>query len=63
MKNLAVDVENIVDIRSEQNYELAMRIVTDVQNEDNEYYTDLNGFQVIRNLILSTFTYYFYRYC
>ncbi|CAD5114521.1 DgyrCDS3645 [Dimorphilus gyrociliatus] len=46
MKNLGVEIENIVDIRSEQNYELGMRIVTDIQNEDNEYFTDLNGFQM-----------------
>ena len=37
---------NLVDIRNEINFELAVRISTDVQNTEGELFTDLNGFQV-----------------
>ena len=37
---------NIVDIRKQSNYEIAVRISTDVDNQGREFYTDLNGFQV-----------------
>jgi len=40
-----LDVLNLVDIRDESNYELAMRLQTSIANEDREFYTDLNGFQ------------------
>ena len=42
---VGLDVLNLVDIRSETNYELAMRLQTSIANEDSEFYTDLNGFQ------------------
>jgi len=42
---LGLDVLNLVDIRGESNYELAMRLQTSVANEEREFYTDLNGFQ------------------
>ena len=42
----SVDIANVVDIRGESNYELTMRLVTDVENENHEFFTDLNGFQV-----------------
>lgn len=35
----------MVDIRSEVNRELAMKLVTDVANS-NRFYSDLNSFQV-----------------
>lgn len=35
----------MVDIRDQNNKELAMRLVTDIQNGET-FYTDLNGFQV-----------------
>ncbi|XP_074661224.1 alpha-mannosidase 2-like [Tubulanus polymorphus] len=48
----AVQLYNIVDIRRTTNYELAMRVHTDVKNNDGEFYTDLNGFQIIRRKTL-----------
>ena len=38
---------NIVDIRKQSNYEIAVRISTDINNQGREFYTDLNGFQVL----------------
>ncbi|XP_034032719.1 alpha-mannosidase 2x isoform X1 [Thalassophryne amazonica] len=42
---LSIDVNTVVDIRDQTNKELAMRLVTDIQNGD-VFYTDLNGFQM-----------------
>jgi len=40
---------NIVDVRSQSNFELSMRIQSnDFKSEDEQFYTDLNGFQMIR---------------
>lgn len=41
----SLEISNTVDIRSEVNHELVMRLVTDVSN-GNRFYTDLNSFQV-----------------
>ncbi|XP_053195392.1 alpha-mannosidase 2 [Scomber japonicus] len=41
----SVEVSNMVDIRSEVNRELVMRLVSDVAN-GNRFYTDLNSFQM-----------------
>lgn len=41
----SLEISNLVDISSEVNSELAMRLGTDVANS-NRFYTDLNGFQV-----------------
>lgn len=41
----SLEISNLVDISSEVNRELAMRLVTDVAN-GNRFHTDLNGFQV-----------------
>uniref|UniRef100_H3CAT2 Alpha-mannosidase n=1 Tax=Tetraodon nigroviridis TaxID=99883 RepID=H3CAT2_TETNG len=41
----SLEISNLVDIRSEVNNELAMRLLTDVAN-GNRFYTDLNGFQM-----------------
>nr|XP_012645708.1 alpha-mannosidase 2 [Microcebus murinus] len=41
----SVEVSNIVDIRKEYNREIAMRISSDIKNE-NRFYTDLNGYQI-----------------
>lgn len=45
MEGLSVEITTTVDIRDQTNKELAMRLVTDVQNGD-VFYTDLNGFQI-----------------
>ncbi|XP_057692504.1 alpha-mannosidase 2x isoform X2 [Corythoichthys intestinalis] len=42
---LSLDITTIVDIRDQNNKELALRLVTDIQNGD-VFYTDLNGFQM-----------------
>ncbi|XP_047426391.1 alpha-mannosidase 2 [Mugil cephalus] len=41
----SVQISNMVDIRSEVNRELVMRLVSDVAN-GNRFYSDLNGFQM-----------------
>lgn len=50
---LSLDITTMVDIRDQNNKELAMRLVTDIQSEDT-FYTDLNGFQV-KSTCLQTF--------
>ncbi|KAM7368490.1 hypothetical protein PAMP_012831 [Pampus punctatissimus] len=41
----SLEISNMVDIRSEVNRELVMRLVSDIDN-GNRFYTDLNGFQM-----------------
>lgn len=41
----AIEISNIVDIRSEFNREIAMRIISDIDSKDR-FFTDLNGFQM-----------------
>lgn len=41
----SLEISNTVDIRSEVNRELVMRLVSDVAS-GNRFYTDLNSFQV-----------------
>jgi hypothetical protein len=55
LDGIAVEVMNLVDIQGQSNYELAMRLNTDVQNPSKEFYTDLNGFQVISMCCCSTY--------
>ncbi|XP_067654229.1 alpha-mannosidase 2x-like isoform X1 [Haliotis asinina] len=43
-----LDVYNVVDVRHLMNKEVAMRISTDIRNQDRVFYTDLNGFQMQR---------------
>lgn len=45
----SLEILNLVDVRHENNYELVMRVNTDIQNSDGTFYTDLNGFQVSRH--------------
>ncbi|RXN22555.1 alpha-mannosidase 2x-like isoform X1 [Labeo rohita] len=42
---LSLDITTMVDIRDQNNKELAMRLVTDIQSGDT-FYTDLNSFQI-----------------
>lgn len=44
---ISIDIENFVDITAERNFEFAMRFNTGIKN-DNIFYTDLNGFQIIK---------------
>ncbi|KAG0710992.1 Alpha-mannosidase 2 [Chionoecetes opilio] len=46
---LSLEIHNTVDITSERNIELAMRLSADVDNGDT-FYTDLNGFQIIKRV-------------
>ncbi|XP_056875511.1 alpha-mannosidase 2 isoform X1 [Takifugu flavidus] len=48
----SLEISNLVDIRSEVNHELAMRLVTDVAS-GNHFHTDLNGFQMQQRRTLS----------
>lgn len=45
MDGFSVDVTTTMDIRDQNNKELAMRLVTNIQSGE-VFYTDLNGFQV-----------------
>ncbi|CAG5125008.1 unnamed protein product, partial [Candidula unifasciata] len=42
----SVDVYNVVDIRNTANMEVGMRLHTDVDNSQQIFYSDLNGFQM-----------------
>jgi alpha-mannosidase II len=44
---LGLEVQNVVDISNQVNCELAMRISSNIKNGD-DFYTDLNGLQIIR---------------
>lgn len=40
-----IDIQNLLDIRQTVNTEVAMRLTTNIENQD-VFYTDLNGYQV-----------------
>lgn len=42
----SLDIQNTVDIRGTNNFELVMRIESGLKNQEKEFFTDLNGFQV-----------------
>jgi hypothetical protein len=43
----SLDIVNRVDVRSTSNFELSMRVqVAGFDTKDEQFYTDLNGFQV-----------------
>lgn len=44
---LGIEIENLVDISMTQNFELVMRLSTNINSTD-EFFTDLNGFQILR---------------
>lgn len=46
---LGIELENIVDIEKTTNFELAMRLSTNINSSD-EFFTDLNGYQVSRSI-------------
>ncbi|KAM9840891.1 alpha-mannosidase 2 [Aulostomus maculatus] len=48
----SVEISNMVDIRSEVNRELVMRLVSNMNNS-NYFYSDLNGFQMQQRRTLS----------
>lgn len=48
----SLEISNTVDIRSEVNRELVMRLRSDVAN-GNRFFTDLNGFQVCDVTVMS----------
>ncbi|XP_047114785.1 alpha-mannosidase 2 [Schistocerca piceifrons] len=45
--SFGIEIHNLVDITDQANYELVMRFSSGIQNGD-EFFTDLNGLQVIR---------------
>lgn len=42
---LGLEIENLVDISKTHNFEIVMRLSTNINSTD-EFFTDLNGFQV-----------------
>lgn len=42
-----IELQNLVDIRNEHNFEIAMKLSTSIKNQET-FYTDLNGFQVCK---------------
>lgn len=49
---LGLEIENLVDISTTHNFELVMRLSTNINSTD-EFFTDLNGFQVRRLNVLN----------
>lgn len=45
--NNEIEINNLIDIGHRDDTEIVMRITTDIQN-DNVFYTDLNGFQIAK---------------
>lgn len=44
---LGIEIENTVDIAKTSNFELVMRLSTNI-NSSSEFFTDLNGYQMLR---------------
>ncbi|XP_018334148.1 alpha-mannosidase 2-like isoform X2 [Agrilus planipennis] len=44
-EKFGIEVENLVDIKKTHNFELAMRLTTDIKSSD-DFFTDLNNYQV-----------------
>lgn len=44
---LGIEFQNTVDIQTTNNFELVMRLATNIDSKD-EFFTDVNGYQVIR---------------
>ncbi|KAH3860349.1 hypothetical protein DPMN_023247 [Dreissena polymorpha] len=43
---ISLDMQNVVDITSQHNMEVATKITTDVENKERVFFTDLNGFHM-----------------
>lgn len=52
---LGLEISNLIDITHQTNYELAMRFSTNIKSND-EFYTDLNGYQVPNTFLISYFS-------
>lgn len=52
--NKGIHIENVINMNSERwdNMELALRLETDVDNDQHHFCTDMNGFQVDLYLIV-----------
>lgn len=48
LDSAGLDIYNIVDVTREVNKELIMRFYTNITNNNQDFYTDLNGFQITR---------------
>lgn len=42
---MGIEIQNLVDISQMNNFELIMRLSTNI-NSSNEFFTDVNGYQV-----------------
>lgn len=42
---LGIEIQNTVDIEKTHNFELVMRLATNIDSKD-EFFTDVNGYQV-----------------
>lgn len=49
--SLGIEIVNTVDITQTSNFELVMRLSTNINSSD-EFFTDLNGYQVSGNLFV-----------
>ena len=56
-KGVSVHIDNSVNITAYKNTELALRVTTDINNE-NIFYTDNNGFQVWESQSFSNFSWH-----
>ena len=56
----SLDIQNMLDtwLSHTSDFEFVMRIESDIQNVDREFFTDLNGFQVCRQLTYPTYFFY-----
>ncbi|CAG7827396.1 unnamed protein product, partial [Allacma fusca] len=52
LESSAIHIENLIDISQEENYELIMRLDTSIDS-GNIFYTDSNGFQLMKRKQLS----------
>ncbi|KAG5876746.1 hypothetical protein JTB14_033078 [Gonioctena quinquepunctata] len=44
---LGIEIQNVVDIENTSNFELAMRLSTNINSGEN-FFTDVNGYQIVR---------------